>query len=212
MQITRQRIITILKEKKQATVDELADVVGLTQMAVRHHLNVLQADNFVTSITLRQQQGPGRPSQIYKLTETADTLFPSDYYTLTDYLIDELISRVGKAEVANIFQRIAKRLVEDAPPKNEQLPFEEQLAELVKFLNKKGFVSDWETQNGAYLLYAYSCPYRRVAKEHPMVCVIDREIINKMLCNTSVLVSSLATNDEYCVYRLVQNSAQVGTP
>ena len=41
MQATREKIVELLKERGHATVEELADEVGLTQMAVRHHLNVL---------------------------------------------------------------------------------------------------------------------------------------------------------------------------
>ena len=44
---TRQKIIAYLKEKDKATVDELAAIVGLTPMAVRYHLNVLQSENLI---------------------------------------------------------------------------------------------------------------------------------------------------------------------
>ena len=38
MQVTRQRIVDHLRKHNQATVDELTQAVGLTHMAVRHHL------------------------------------------------------------------------------------------------------------------------------------------------------------------------------
>ncbi|MEW5960399.1 MAG: helix-turn-helix domain-containing protein, partial [Chloroflexota bacterium] len=47
MHETRQRIIEYLKEKQQATVEELAAAITLTPMAVRYHLNVLQANNLI---------------------------------------------------------------------------------------------------------------------------------------------------------------------
>jgi predicted ArsR family transcriptional regulator len=49
MHPTRQRIIEFLKEKEEATVEELAAEVGMTPMAVRYHLNVLQAGNLITA-------------------------------------------------------------------------------------------------------------------------------------------------------------------
>ena len=62
MHETRQRIIDFLKEKKQATVEELAAAIELTPMAVRYHLNVLQANNLIVAFAVRRQAGPGRPS------------------------------------------------------------------------------------------------------------------------------------------------------
>ena len=54
MHETRQRIIEFLKEKNQATVEELATAIDLTPMAVRYHLNVLQADNLVAALAVRR--------------------------------------------------------------------------------------------------------------------------------------------------------------
>ena len=96
MQATRQQIIEFLKEKGQATVEELAATVNLTPMAVRHHLNVLQAEDLITSAAIRRQSGPGRPSQVYQLTAAADGLFPVDYYGLTNYLLAELTHLLGQ--------------------------------------------------------------------------------------------------------------------
>ena len=112
---TRQKIIEYLKEKDQATVDELADVVSLTPMAVRYHLNVLQKDNLITTPAVRRPKGRGRPQQVYTLTDAADELFPVDYFGLTDYLLDELSLQMGQDGVRQIFCRIAERLACEAP-------------------------------------------------------------------------------------------------
>ncbi len=207
MQATRQRIITILKEKGQATVDELANRVGLTPMAVRHHLNMLQADNLIDSVELRRRHRPGRPTYLYKLSETADMLFPSDDYKLTNYLIDEVTARLGKEEISQIFNEIADRLANEAPSIKEHQHMEEQLTALVNFLHQKGFIVQWESTGGDYLIHVYSCPYRRVAKEHPVVCVIDTHIINKMLNVTPTLVSSLVSSDNHCTYLICKTSS-----
>ena len=55
MQTTRQKIVELLRELGQATVEELADAVGLTQMAVRHHLNVLRGENLVATSSVRRK-------------------------------------------------------------------------------------------------------------------------------------------------------------
>lgn len=202
MHETRQRIIEYLKEKRQATVDELALSVGLTPMAVRYHLNVLQADTLIEVFAVRRQNGPGRPQQVYKLTAAADTLFPEDYRGLTDYLLDELQERLGRAGVNEIFGSIAHRLADEAPVLNSSQPLEERLDAVIAFLSKKGFVVDWKKQNGTYLLQAHSCPYRQIVKAHQAVCRIDYEIIKTMLGVKPTRLTSLPQNDAYCSYRL----------
>lgn len=202
MQATRQQIIEFLKEKGQATVEELAAAVGLTPMAVRHHLNVLQAENLILSSTIRRQSGPGRPSQVYQLTQAADELFPVDYYGLTDYLLAELTHQLGQAGLRQIFSNIAQRLASEAPPPRENQTFEERLDEVITFLSAKGFVVDWESRENNYMIHAYSCPYRQVAKNHAEVCLLDKQIISSMLATTPARVACLTTDDDHCTYRI----------
>jgi predicted ArsR family transcriptional regulator len=202
MQATRQQIIEFLKEKGQATVEELAVTVNLTPMAVRHHLNVLQAENLISSSAIRRQTGPGRPSQVYQLTKAADELFPEDYYGLTDYLLVELGQQLGQAGLRQIFSNIAQRLANEAPPPRANQTFEERLDEVITFLSAKGFVVDWEAGENNYMIHAYSCPYRQVAKDHAEVCLLDKQIISSMLATTPTRIACLSTHDNHCTYRI----------
>jgi len=207
MHPTRQRIIEFLKEKEEATVEELATEVDMTPMAVRYHLNVLQADNLITAPTVRHQTGPGRPQQVYHLTEAADELFPEDYYSLTNYLLDALNTQLGKKEVAEIFSDIARRLAAEAPAPQKGQTFEDRLDDVVVFLTKKGFVVDWELDGDEYKINAHSCPYRQVVKDHRMICSLDQYVISTMLEAAPVRVTCFAHGDEHCTYEVAQQTA-----
>ena len=202
MHETRQRIIEFLKEKSQATVEELAAAIGLTPMAVRYHLNVLQADNLVTAFAVRRQRGPGRPQQVYKLTEAADELFPEDYRSLTDYLLDEVSQKLGKDGLGELFNNIANRLAGEAPPPQDNQTFEERLDEVVAFLGEKGFTVCWETEDSGYVIHAHSCPYRRVAKDHGEICLLYKHVIGTMLRTTPRRTACLTSGDDRCTYRV----------
>jgi len=207
MHPTRQRIIEFLKEKEEATVEELAAEVDMTPMAVRYHLNVLQADNLITAPAVRHQTGPGRPQQVYRLTDAADELFPQDYYSLTNYLLDELNAQLGKKEIADIFGNIARRLAAEAPPPKEGQTFENRLDDVVGFLAKKGFVVDWELHGDEYKINTHSCPYRQVVKDHRMICSLDQYVISTMLEATPVRVTCFAHGDEHCTYEVSSQTA-----
>jgi predicted ArsR family transcriptional regulator len=65
MHPTRQAIVRALKLRGHTTVNDLADLVGIKAITVRHHLNGLQADGL---IEIREhRQSVGRPLHYYSL-------------------------------------------------------------------------------------------------------------------------------------------------
>ena len=206
MQPTRQKIVELLKERGRATVEELADAVGLTQMAVRHHLNVLQAENLVAASSVRRKSHPGRPQQLYALTEAANELFPEEYYHLADYLLDEVKASLGKAGLDELLRRIASRMAAEAPPMRPGQRLEEHLDRAVQFLGQKGFTARWEVAGDKTIfIRMLTCPYRQVAREHNEVCHLDMQIIKEMLNVDPVRLTCMANGDEYCTYRINQS-------
>jgi len=206
MQITRQRIIDLLRKQGQATVEELAEWVELTQMAVRHHLNVLQAESLIEVSHTKRQRGPGRPVQVYSLTNKARKLYPQEYVQLTDLLVQEIIARIGQDGIIDIFNSLAARLVKDAPPPREAQAFEERLDDVVGFLREKGYVVEWERMNGQYMIYHLDCPYRQFAQRHQEICLMDSKILEDTLNVTPRRISCIASQDDKCAYIIPANS------
>lgn len=202
MQVTRQRIIDFLRKQNQATVEDLTQAIGLTHMAIRHHLNVLQAEGLVEVATTRRIKKPGRPVQIYGLTENAEQLYPQDYLQLSDLLLAEMINQVGLNGVTEIFSNIADQLLKVAPAPKEGQSFEERLDEVVSFLKEKGFVAHWDVENGQYVIHHVACPYRQLAARHQEVCHLDEELISSMLQVTPQRICSIADDDGKCTYCL----------
>ena len=77
----RGQIITLLRRSSR-TVDELAQVLGLTHTAVRAHLAALERDGLVQQRS--ERRGGGKPSLVYDLTPAAEYLFPKSYAQLLD--------------------------------------------------------------------------------------------------------------------------------
>jgi predicted ArsR family transcriptional regulator len=65
MHPTRQAIVRALKLRGHTTVNDLADLVGIKAITVRHHLHSLQADGFIEMSEHRQSVG--RPLHYYSL-------------------------------------------------------------------------------------------------------------------------------------------------
>lgn len=181
MQSTRQEILEILKEERQATVEDLAQRLELTPMTIRHHLNVLQAQGLVEAAKVRRSQKVGRPRLVYTLTEAADDHFPQSYSELARHLVSEVKETVGKEEARDIFLGVAERIASEAPPPVEGQTFEERLDQVSGFLEKHGFLVRWEKTDEGWVFTNINCPYRRVAQEHAEVCAMDAILIDRLL-------------------------------
>lgn len=200
MNDTRRQIIDLLKERGQATVEELAGEMSVTCMAIRHHLNVLLGENLIDAETERRQNGPGRPQKVYRLTETANDLFPTNYHDLASSIIYEIKADLGQEYLDGMLERIAARWLQEAPKFRPDQPVEERLEEAIAFLGEKGFQTTVEKVNGGYYLHNLTCPYHYVVMYHPEVCKMDVYLFNKLL-NTRVQPrKSIAAADQRCTY------------
>src|SRR5215210_5444059 len=73
---TRGQIIILLRRATR-TVEELAQILGLTDNAVRAHLSSLERDGLVEQRGARR--GSGKPAFTYDLSAQAEGLFPKSY-------------------------------------------------------------------------------------------------------------------------------------
>jgi predicted ArsR family transcriptional regulator len=203
MQTTRQEILEILKAEGQATVEDLAQRLELTPMTIRHHLNVLQAQNLVEAAKVRRSQKVGRPRLVYTLTEAADSVFPQSYGDLARYLVSEVKESLGEDKMRTLFQRVARRMAKEAPPPVEGQSFEERLAQVADFLEERGFISRWEKTDEGYIFTNINCPYRRVTREHEDLCIMDTMLMRQLLGVEPRRLNSLREGEPACRFLLV---------
>src|SRR5215467_12275654 len=84
---TRGRIIMLLRRDSR-TVDELAQILKLTDNAVRAHLATLERDGFVRQAG--ERRGSGKPAFVYELSPEAEQLFPKAYGSVLRELLGVL--------------------------------------------------------------------------------------------------------------------------
>src|SRR5450830_1650152 len=109
MHETRERILELLIQQREARVENLADELGITQAAVRRHLDNLRADGLVDIKQVRQTTG--RPYYAYHATEAATGALPAAYADLLERMLQSLSEQDGvKAKVmAGIAESLAAR-------------------------------------------------------------------------------------------------------
>jgi predicted ArsR family transcriptional regulator len=201
MQQTRQAILEFLKENGAATVDELAGVVGLNSVTVRHHLDILRGDELIGDPVVRHRSKPGRPQFVYTLTEKASTHFPKNYCDLAAKLLEEVKATTPPDGVKVILEGVANRLSAAAPKLAGDEPTTERLDRAVIFLNDHGYVAGWEQSGEGYLLHTCNCPYEALAKQNPELCSMDLTLAGNLLGGTVERVSWVLDGASSCSYR-----------
>jgi predicted ArsR family transcriptional regulator len=200
VQSTREHILTILKERGQATVEDLSGELGLTSVTVRHHLDILRGEGLVAPPIAHRRKTPGRPRYIYSLSEKASSFFPKRYGQLASLMLDEMRARLSQDELDQLFRRIGERIAEQATlPRGAD--FESRLAAAVEFLDELGYMADWERQDGdEYAIHIANCPYEQVALRDRETCEMDLALMTQLLGTPPRRISSSVDGDPQCIY------------
>lgn len=201
MQSTRQRILEILKERKQATVDQLSEALDLTPVTIRHHLDVLRGEGLVDAPKVLRRRGRGRPQYVYGLTEAAGDFFPKNYHSLADLMFDEIRDRFSNTELDQILNAVADRMAAQAPSLGHAQSPQQILNTIVDYLNAQGYVARWNTTPGGdFVLHTCNCPYERVAHAHSEVCQMDANFVAQLVGVSPERTSHMASGDDSCSY------------
>lgn len=208
---TRRVILTLLKTKKSMNVSELAKQLGITEMAVRRHLNTLERDGLVCNSIVRQ--AIGRPSLMYRLTEEADNQFPKNYQHLVLELLQELeelgdassISEVaaGTSPVDRLFEGRKQKLLHKYAPRMAGKNLMERVAELAEIQNANGYMVDWEQNDqGELMIYEHNCPITQVANAFNQACRCELSLFRELLDASVERTECLAKGGTCCTYRI----------
>lgn len=208
VQTIRRRIIEILKEAGSATVAELAQQLGIAQVSVRHHLDILIGEDMVEATGVRRHDGAGRPSQVYGLTPQAARLFPQRHDVIAEGLLEEVKGVLPAEQVRAFFIHLADKTAAEAPAALPNQSVEERLEEVTRFLTEKGYNARWEVKDGRYELYTYNCPYMGTADRHHELCLMDQELMRALLPGATRYRSRALHGATHCTYIIEPDSSQ----
>jgi predicted ArsR family transcriptional regulator len=199
VQQTRQLILNYLKEHGQATVDELAEMLKLTTVTVRHHLDILRREELVSEPVVRRRASPGRPQYAFALTAKASAHFPKHYDSLAANVLAELKAQTPRA-VNVIFEGVAGRFAAEATPPAPGDSIPKRLNRAIAFLNERGYVAHWEKSEKGYVLHTNNCPYAGLPDEHPELCGMDSALVSRLLGLPVECAGRLAEGAGSCAY------------
>lgn len=199
MTSTRDLVLKMLLNHQRCTINELAELVNINPISVRHHIAKLEAENLVTSE--EERHGVGRPRRVYLLTEQGMERFPSRYLTLSKYMLDQIKDTLPKKTVEKIFQEMGSGMVDEFTEEDYgKLALGERVELARQLLTNQGFMIEIKQDDGGYEIKEISCPYAHIGKEHPEVCIVDETMIATLLVSPVEKTHCILDGDQYCAY------------
>lgn len=204
MHAVRKQILEILKERNNATVAELASVLEMPPVSVRHHLDILQGDNLIHVDRLERSGGAGRPQQVYALTEQANDFFPNNFAALAGNLVRQIKNVLPPEQVESAFRNMAGEIAREFPKAGRNETMEQRLERVIEFLNERGYLAHWhaDEKNQSFVLQKCNCPYAEIASEHRELCAMDQALIDQLVGCHCERIQSVRNGDGCCKYQI----------
>ena len=182
---SRARLVELLHAEPRS-VASIAQELELSEVAVRHHLQILQSEGLVSAETVRRT-GRGRPSSLYALTDKARRLFPDNSAALANELLDFIGDEHGRSELQRFLRWRAERHAGRYGAALEgAASLDERVQRLAAVLSEEGFASSADvvtTPDGATVLELRQehCAIKAVAEEHPELCAYEASTFKNLL-------------------------------
>ncbi len=198
---TRRSIITLLKKHGGMSIDQLSKALGITSMGVRQHLLSLEGKGLVRYET--ERKGVGRPGYVYRLTEEAQGLFPTDYQSFLLDLLEEIESRDGRKKIEDIFRWRNRKLLEDRKSRLGNLNgLSRKIRRFSDILAEDGYLVELEEKGKMFCLKQYNCPIATVSRRYPESCRFELEMYRELFGKGVVRTDCISQGAPACIYQI----------
>lgn len=191
------------------TAAEAARRFDLHPNVARHHLDKLASGRYLEVAASKPSGGAGRPSKRYRATEARVALEVAvrhDDILVT--LLGRALAMLGPEAAAEMAEEVgaeygrsmAAGLDLSAGPRS----FRTALHVVADALSAHGFAAHAEKRGDELRIVAENCPFGDAAVEHPVICAVDRGMVQGMLAQLygpadADTSASLPAGDDHCV-------------
>lgn len=201
---THQAVLFYLKRKGEMNVADLCQALAITAMAVRRHLTGLQSEGLVDCRLVKQVRG--RPTYRYRLTQKAESLFPSAINNLAFELLDAVYESKGHQGVMELLTLRDEALLKKLLPQLESLELKERIAKVSKIFSENGYMTEWsELQDGNYFIFQQHCAVHGLAVQYKQLCVLEARMMERLIGRKVTRQKHIMKNDPVCGYLVHTN-------
>ena len=204
---TRERVLRRISESGPVTATALCADLGLTDTAIRRHLDGLHGEGLIESREIRPpgRRRRGRPARGWVVSAAGHSALTADYDDLASEALRFLGETAGPAAVAAFAeQRVAgvekRYAVELAGVGSDP---RDRAAALVAALTRDGYAASIRpvpggAGPGGLQLCQGHCPVQHVAAEFPQFCDAETDAFSRLLGVHVQRLATLAHGDHVC--------------
>lgn len=208
---TQEAILLYIKRQGELTVSDLCTLLGITSMAVRRHLAGLQKDGLVESRIERQSRG--RPTYKFKLTDKAESRFPSGGNTLAVDLLDAVFEQSGHKGVMELLSIRNQKRIERLRTRVDKKSLAERVEEVAQIFSEDGYMTEWEAlPDGNFLIYQRHCAVHDMANQFRQLCSMEPQMIQALLGVKVTREKYILRDDPLCAYLIHSNVGATDEP
>jgi predicted ArsR family transcriptional regulator len=195
----KKKLLYYLKIMQQAGLEELANVMKVSRMAVHKHLDLLQQRGLVEGIETRGHVG--RPRMVYQLTSQSKSVFPKSYGAIATHALDFIERNMGKEGVKKVLYERQGELFDQYYKRLKGLDFNKQVKELARIRDEEGYIAESRSKSdGKHVLLEYNCPIIHIAEKHWEACSTETELFEKLLGANIDTTHRAAKGDLICKF------------
>jgi predicted ArsR family transcriptional regulator len=205
---TKRRIVERLKRVESATATDLAGEFGLTDTALRQHLDALEEAGMV-SRSMAEPTGRGRPPVHWQLAPAAAQAFPDRHGELSVDLITSLRTTLGDPALDRVIAARSDRQVatyEAALSGAKDL--RDRVQRLADVRSDEGYLAEVYADGADLLLVEHHCPIRDAAASCGALCSAELDVFRRVLGPTVNVTRTqhVLAGDRRCAYRVSATS------
>src|SRR5919112_5929501 len=199
----KKKLLYYLKVMQQAGLEELANVMKVSRMAVHKHLGILQQRGLVEAVETRGHVG--RPRMMYKLTSQSKTVFPKSYSAIATHALDFIERNMGKEAVEKVLRERQSELFDQYYKRLKNIDFDKQVKELARIRDEEGYIAESKKESksgggGKYVILEYNCRIIHIAEKHWEACSTKTELFEKLLGANIKTTHRAAKGDLICKF------------
>jgi DeoR family transcriptional regulator, suf operon transcriptional repressor len=168
-----------LKREQRLTAKQVAQLLGTSLNAARHHLKELEAEGLVEYE--REHRGVGAPAFAYRLTAAGEALFPRRYAEALTAVLDQLVAREGRDTAVTVlegyFSSLSRRLHGELQGSSP----DERLRAVARTLSEEGYMAEVSGEGGYGTLTEHNCAIPAVAQRFPEICAAEARFLAEVL-------------------------------
>ncbi|MBM5801301.1 MAG: MarR family transcriptional regulator [Cyanobacteria bacterium K_DeepCast_35m_m2_023] len=170
-------MLAILLRLGEATAADLASTLGVSVQVTRRHLRSLEDEGLVEASP--SSEGPGRPSNRWRLTSAGQGQFPDGSETFALGLLHSLAGQLPDDTLKSLLDLQAVQQAADYCQRLGDAPLEARLARLVELRKAEGYVAECLAEGNSWIISEFHCSIMRIAEQFPCICDQELQLIRQ---------------------------------